>query len=80
MPSATPVRTPGARPSPSAPILDSEAYSLDEFLRRVGWKRGALMQARREGLRVAMAGGRVYVRGQAWLDFLAEREQAPRPA
>ena len=69
--SSTPLtRKKGARPRPTAPIRADESYSVDEFLRRVGWKRAALTAARKMGLRVVLAGGRSYVIGDDWLAYL----------
>lgn len=71
-----PVRVPGAkRKSEGGPIRCDEIYPVDEFLRRVGWRRGALTAARRQGLRAIIAGGRLFVRGadfDAYLQRLAE--------
>jgi hypothetical protein len=74
-PRAPPIRQPGKRAIPTAPIRVDEAYSLAEFLRRVGWRRGALSTARREGLRVVTAGGLSYVLGSDWIRFLDQRGQ-----
>ena len=68
--SRPPIRKPGPRREPSAPIRADEAYDQAEFCRRVGWGRAALTQARRAGLKAVLCGGRLYVRGSWFLEFL----------
>jgi hypothetical protein len=70
-----PIRKPGPRKSPSGVISCAEVYPLAEFLSRVGWSRGALMSARKDGLKVCAAGGRIYVRGADWDLYLSKQEQ-----
>jgi hypothetical protein len=77
MPASIPTRTKGPRAVPTQPIRADEAYDLKEFLERVGWKRSALTAARADGLKVAEAGRRCYVRGAAWLEYLESRECQP---
>jgi hypothetical protein len=67
-----PIRKPGPRPEPTQPIHDSEVYDMHEFCRRVGWSRTALTTARREGLRAVMSGGRLFIRG-VWFHEYLER-------
>ena len=57
-----------------APIEDGVSYPLPEFERRSGLGRHAMARARREGLRVYRVGGRAYVRGQDFNEFLARHD------
>ena len=59
-----------------APIEDGATYPLDEFSRRSGLGRHALRQARRQGLPVRRLGGRAYIRGQDFNQFLASLPDA----
>lgn len=52
------------------PISDSEVYPLPTFMKATGWGRHALTQARRKGLRTVKVGGRCFVRGVDFRDFL----------
>jgi len=51
-------------------IRADEAYTLDEFKRRVGFQSAALRRARRAGLRLLREGKRKYVLGRDWIDYL----------
>lgn len=51
-----------------------EVYSLDEFKVRTRLGRHAFRQARNDGLKVIRIGGKTYVRGQSWLDYVAGKE------
>ena len=53
------------------PIDDAKTYPMATFLRAVGWGRHALREARKRGLRVVRVGGRCYVRGRDFSEFLA---------
>lgn len=60
-------------------LRSGDTYPLDEFLRRTGWKRHAYRMAKRTGLKVITAGGRVFVRGcdfDRYLDRLAGEQDA----
>ena len=59
-----------------APIEDGVTYPLPEFERRSGLGRHAMAQARRKGLRVHRLGGRAYVRGQDFNEFLARQQDS----
>jgi hypothetical protein len=65
-----PIRRQGSRPKPSGPISINEVYTLDQFLERVGWRRAAFTTAVRDGLKIARAGGRVFVLGAWFREFL----------
>lgn len=52
------------------PIRRGESYLLDEFRRRAGIGRHAYRMAIRAGLKVIRLHGRVYVRGDDWLDYI----------
>jgi hypothetical protein len=69
-----PPRKPGPRRAPSGVISTTEVYPQDLFLDRVGWSRGALSVARKAGLRVITVGGRNYVRGRDWDEFLSRQD------
>jgi hypothetical protein len=70
-----PERKPGKRAAPTGPIRADESYDQEEFCRRVGWGRAALTTARRDGLRAVLCGGRLYIRGSWFLDFLERAAQ-----
>lgn len=55
------------------PIRSGESYLLDEFRRRAGLGRHSFRMALRAGLKVIRLHGRVYVRGEDWLAYLAEQ-------
>ena len=74
-----PIRKPGARPVPTGPIRADECYSLEQFLARVGWKRAAFTQARREGLKAGVSGGRVYILGAWFIEHLAGKVKTAKP-
>jgi|GEM_PF-6417487 len=75
-----PVRKPGPRREPAAPICADEAYDVQEFCRRVGWGRAAYAAAKRNGLRTAIAGGRAFVRGDWFLEYLERVASGKYPA
>jgi hypothetical protein len=51
-------------------IRADEAYSRDEFLRRVGIGDWGFTKAKSKGLRVSKIGNKVFIRGADWLDHL----------
>jgi hypothetical protein len=55
-----------------APIQDGSTYSQDAFMRAAGWGRHALRQARQQGLRVVKVGGRNFIRGRDFSEFLGK--------
>jgi hypothetical protein len=61
-------------PKQLAPIENGVSYALPDFQQRSGLGRHAFTQARRQGLEVCRVGGRVYVRGDDWNQFLASRK------
>lgn len=65
-----PVRRPGPRPIPAAPIRADELYHCDELRRRLGWSKGALRTARRAGLVMIPAGGRLYCVGSDLIAYM----------
>ena len=56
-------------PTPGV-IAAGESYTLDEFLQRVGWGERAWRSARRNGLLVRSAGGRRYITGSDFHEYL----------
>jgi hypothetical protein len=74
-----PVRQPGPRAAPTAPIVVGEIYTADEFLRRVGWKNAAFTAARKAGLKCVVAGGRRWVRGSWFAEYLEMLAATNRP-
>lgn len=56
--------------TPVGVIRADEAYTLEEFKRRVGFQNAALRRARRAGLRLLREGKRKYVLGRDWIDYL----------
>lgn len=65
---------------PEEVIRLDEAYTKDEFLKRVKWGDDAFCTARINGLRVAESGRAIFVTGSDWLEFLARDEKtAPIP-
>ena len=65
-----PIRQPGKGRGAGGVIRAGEIYTQDEFLRLVGWTRAALSTARRQGLRVIMAGSKNFIRGADWDSYL----------
>lgn len=55
-------------------ISANEVYSLAEFRVRTRLGRHAFRKARNNGLKVIRLGGKTYVSGSAWLDFVATLE------
>lgn len=77
-----PVRRPGPRPIPAAPIRADEVYHANELCRRLGWSKGALRTARRAGLVMIPAGGRLYCIGAdliAYMRGLVDANTGDRP-
>ena len=52
------------------PIDDGSTYPMAAFMRATGWGRHALKHARQQGLRVVKVGGRCFVRGRDFSEFL----------
>lgn len=52
------------------PIRADEIYSLDAFYRATGFTRAALRKFKRQGLDVRYVGGRGFVYGQAFIEFV----------
>lgn len=63
-----------------APIESGCTYPLDEFARRSGLGRHALREARRKGLKVKRLGGRAYVRGDDFDEFIASLPDGQSPS
>ena len=59
-----------------APIRDDETFQQEAFMRRAGWGRHALRQARQQGLRVIKVGGRNFIRGRDFSAFLGLLSEA----
>lgn len=55
-----------------APIDDRQTYPMAAFMRSTGWGRHALREARRQGLRVCKVGGRNFIRGRDFSEFLGK--------
>ncbi len=71
-------KAPQPNMSPSV-IRADECYPLDEFARRLRWKKHSIRQAQRMGLRTILFGSRLYVLGSDGLKFfelLATRQMA----
>lgn len=78
--SLSPPHSPALKPDPQrvraetgppvGVIRADEAYTLEEFKRRVGFQDAALRRARRAGLRLLREGKRKYVLGRDWIDYL----------
>jgi hypothetical protein len=62
------------------PIRPDEVYALEDFERRVGLGRGAIREARRQGLRVQYLHGRCYVRGSDWVAYCDDRGKGVKDA
>ena len=58
-----------------APIERGVVYPLAEFMRRTGWGRHAVRQARRQGLKVRYRANRGYVVGDDFLRYVAGDDQ-----
>lgn len=58
------------RPS-SGPIEEGTVYPLDDFKSRTRWSDHAIRTARRNGLKVTVAGGIGFVSGTDFLVYLA---------
>jgi hypothetical protein len=57
--------------APSAgPIESGSTYSLRDFKLRTGWSNHALRTAKRNGLKVVVAGGMGFVRGADFADYI----------
>lgn len=52
-------------------------YSLAEFQSRTGLKRFALRTARKNGLQVRYTGGRAFVNGTDWIEYVAKQSATP---
>jgi hypothetical protein len=64
-------------PSSVGVIRADEAYTLEEFKRRVGKKDAAFRSSRRAGLRVLQEGKQRYVLGRDWIDYLLKTAGHP---
>jgi hypothetical protein len=64
------VRKPGPRRKPAGVIRESEAYTKEQFLERVGWQGAAFAAAKANGLKTAKAGGRVFILGRWFHEYL----------
>ena len=59
-------------PSHTPGVVDpSSLYRIDELRARLGWKAHAWRTATRNGLRVQRAGGRAYVLGADFIEYLS---------
>lgn len=65
---------PGATIVNGETITADETYTLEEFQRRARLGRHAFRRARDAGLKIVRTGGRVFVRGSAWIEYLAKLE------
>lgn len=52
------------------PITPESLYRLDDFQKLTGLGRWAMRTARRNGLKVRRIGGRAYVLGRDFIDYL----------
>ena len=62
----------GNRQQQLGPIQAGVTYPLPIFMERSGLGRYALTQARHRGLRVIKSGGRAFVRGEDFQEFLSQ--------
>ena len=62
----------------SGVINTAEIYPRDEFLARMRWGKHAWRTAKRNGLRVLRAGGRVYVLGSDVAEYLSHMNDGGR--
>lgn len=51
-------------------LIRGAQYLLNDFMKLVGLGRHAIREARRNGLRVLRAHGRVYVNSDDWFEYL----------
>ncbi|MSR58423.1 MAG: hypothetical protein EXS05_12350 [Planctomycetaceae bacterium] len=65
------------RPKAFAPIEADVGYPISVFCKRSGLGEAALRSARAAGLKVRYAGGRAYIIGADFLEFLANCPTAP---
>jgi hypothetical protein len=65
-----PDRPPGPRQAPTGVIWRDGIYPAEIFCELVGWRRAAFITARNRGLKARIAGGRLYVTGQAYFEYL----------
>ena len=50
-------------------------YQISDFAERIGQKQDGMRTLRRAGLRVLRWGGRAYISGADWLDFLQRQHE-----
>lgn len=62
--------TAGKKPQSAGPIRNGETYTLDEFKARSRWGNGAIRSARRNGLRMILAGNICFIRGEDFNQYL----------
>jgi hypothetical protein len=58
----------------ASPIDKGRVYTIAQFCRATGIGRTGLRAAERRGLRTSRSGGRKFVSGAAWLEFLEKQE------
>jgi hypothetical protein len=59
-------------------IEDNKTYPMTVFMKTAGIGKHALAQLRKQGLRVIKTGGRAFVRGRDFSEFLGElNEKSP---
>jgi hypothetical protein len=59
-------------------IRVGEAYSYEQFCHRTGLGKNSVRHAERTGLKTCLVGKRKYIRGAAWLRYLANVEGSPK--
>jgi hypothetical protein len=52
------------------PVEPGILYPVDDLKARTGFGTAALREARRNGLRVKYAGGRAYIKGEWFIDYI----------
>jgi hypothetical protein len=52
------------------PVEPATVYPLADLQARTGLGAAAIREARRNGLRVKYMGGRAYIKGAWWIDYL----------
>jgi hypothetical protein len=63
-------------PNDLGTISNQLTYPMPVFMKTAGIGKHALTQLRKQGLRVIRTGGRVFIRGQDFFDFLGSMNDA----
>ena len=63
----------------TVPVDRDGCYTVAQFMRATGLGRTGLRAAERRGLRTFRSGGRKFVSGEAWFEFLSQQEKSHGP-